>query len=242
MLVVDHLRAGYGAFDVLRGGSLRLARGELVTLVGPNGAGKSTLLRTLAGLLAPRGGRIQLDGKPLAGVPPEAIVAHGVSLVPEGRELFGTLSVRVNLMLGAYATPRLGRRRRMADDLERVLTLFPALRPRLAQPARTLSGGEQQMVAVGRALMARPRLLLLDEPSVGLAPLVVRAIFDVLARLRAEGLTILLVEQNARAAFRIADRGYALVGGVIEPARLGGGADDARAAYGFVSRAEEVPR
>ena len=242
MLAVHDLRAGYGALDVLRGVTLDVTRGELVTLVGPNGAGKSTLLRALAGLLAPRGGRIQLDGTPLAGVPPEAIVAHGVSLVPEGRELFGTLSVRVNLMLGAYATPRLGRRRRMADDLERVLTLFPALRPRLAQPARTLSGGEQQMVAVGRALMARPRLLLLDEPSVGLAPLVVRAIFDVLARLRAEGLTILLVEQNARAAFRIADRGYALVGGVIELARLGGGADDARAAYGFVSRAEEVPR
>ena len=242
MLAVRELRAGYGALDVLRGATLDVARGELVTLVGPNGAGKSTLLRALAGLVAPRGGRIELDGAPLAGLPPEAIVAHGVSLVPEGRELFGTLSVRVNLTLGAYATPRSGRSRRMADDVERVLTLFPALRPRLAQRARTLSGGEQQMVAVGRALMARPRLLLLDEPSVGLAPLVVRAIFDVLARLRAEGLTILLVEQNARAAFRIADRGYALVGGAIESARVGAGADDARAAYGFVSHPEEAPR
>ena len=240
MLAVRDLRAGYGPLDVLRGATLDVTRGELVTLVGPNGAGKSTLLRTVAGLLAPRGGRIEIDGTPLAGLPPEAIVAHGVALVPEGRELFGTLPVRVNLMLGAYATPRPGRSRRMADDLERVLMLFPALRPRLAQPARTLSGGEQQMVAVGRALMARPRLLLLDEPSVGLAPLVIRAIFDVLARLRAEGLTLLLVEQNARAAFRIADRGYALAGGVIEPAR--GGADDARAAYGFLWRSEEAPR
>jgi branched-chain amino acid transport system ATP-binding protein len=242
MLAVRELRAGYGALDVLRGATLDVVRGELVTLVGPNGAGKSTLLRAVAGLVAARGGRIELDGTPLAGLPPEAIVAHGVSLVPEGRELFGTLSVRVNLALGAYATPRAGRSRRLADDLERVLALFPVLRPRLAQPARTLSGGEQQMVAVGRALMARPRLLLLDEPSVGLAPLVVRAIFDVLARLRAEGLTILLVEQNARAAFRIADRGYALVAGAVASARVGGSDEDARTAYGFESHPEEAPR
>jgi len=185
---------------------------------------------------------VELDGAPLHGLAPEAIVARGVALVPEGRELFGPLSVHTNLALGAYATPRAGRTRRMADDLERVLALFPALRPRLAQPVSTLSGGEQQMVAVGRALMARPRLLLLDEPSVGLAPLVIRAIFDVLARLRAEGLTMLLVEQNARAAFRIADRGYALVGGAAEPARAGGSADDARATYGFVSLSGEAPR
>jgi branched-chain amino acid transport system ATP-binding protein len=242
MLAVRDLRAGYGAVEVLRGASLDVARGELVTLVGPNGAGKSTLLRALAGLVTPRGGRVELEGAPLQGLAPEAIVARGVALVPEGRELFGPLSVRTNLALGAYATPRAGRTRRMADDLERVLALFPALRPRLAQAASTLSGGEQQMVAVGRALMARPRLLLLDEPSVGLAPLVIRAIFDVLARLRAEGLTMLLVEQNARAAFRIADRGYALVGGAAEPARAGGSADDARATYGFVSLTGEVPR
>jgi branched-chain amino acid transport system ATP-binding protein len=242
MLAVRDLRAGYGAVEVLRGASLDVARGELVTLVGPNGAGKSTLLCALAGLVTPRGGRVELDGAPLHGLAPEAIVARGVALVPEGRELFGPLSVRTNLDLGAYATPRAGRTRRMADDLERVLALFPALRPRLAQPVSTLSGGEQQMVAVGRALMARPRLLLLDEPSVGLAPLVIRAIFDVLARLRAEGLTMLLVEQNARAAFRIADRGYALVGGAAEPARAGGSADDARATYGFVSLSGEAPR
>ena len=184
MLAVRDLEAGYGAVEVLRGASLDVARGELVTLVGPNGAGKSTLLRVLTGLLPARGGRVELDGVPLHALAPEAIVMHGVALVPEGRELFGPLSVRVNLSLGAYATPRVGRHQRIADDIERVLALFPALRPRLAQPVATLSGGEQQMVAIGRALMARPRLLLLDEPSVGLAPLVIRAIFDVLARLR----------------------------------------------------------
>jgi branched-chain amino acid transport system ATP-binding protein len=242
MLAVRELRAGYGPVDVLRGVTLDVARGELVTLVGPNGAGKSTLLRALAGLLAPRAGRVELDGARLEGRSPEDIVAHGVALVPEGRELFGPLSVRVNLTLGAYGTLRTGRSRRIVEDLERVLALFPPLRARLVQPASTLSGGEQQMVAIGRALMARPRLLLLDEPSVGLAPLVIRAIFDVLARLRAEGLTMLLVEQNARAAFRIADRGYALVGGTIAPARAGGDADGARAAYGFVSLAEETRR
>ena len=242
MLAVRDLEAGYGAVEVLRGASLDVARGELVTLVGLNGAGKSTLLRVLTGLLPARGGRVELDGVPLHALAPEAIVMHGVALVPEGRELFGPLSVRVNLSLGAYATPRVGRHQRIADDIERVLALFPALRPRLAQPVATLSGGEQQMVAIGRALMARPRLLLLDAPSVGLAPLVIRAIFDVLARLRAEGLTMLLVEQNARAAFRIADRGLALVRGRIQGARAETGADGARAAYGFVALSEEVPR
>jgi branched-chain amino acid transport system ATP-binding protein len=240
MLAVRDLEAGYGAVRVLRGVSLGVARGELVTLVGPNGSGKSTLLRAIAGLLAPRAGTVELDGVALHGLPPEAIARHGVAMVPEGRELFGPLSVRDNLRLGAYATPRSGRARRMADDLERVLALFPVLRARLGQPAATLSGGEQQMVALGRALMARPRLLLLDEPSVGLAPVVVHAIFDVLARLRAEGLTMLLVEQNARAAFRIADRGYALApGGRLAQTAAGPGADGARAAYGFAPAREE---
>jgi branched-chain amino acid transport system ATP-binding protein len=242
MLAVRDLHAGYGSVPVLRGATLDVNRGELVTLVGPNGAGKSTLLRALTGVVPARAGRVELDGVALHRLPPEVIVRHGVVMVPEGRELFGPLAVRANLTLGAWATPRAGRRRRMADDLDRVLALFPALRPRLAQPVSTLSGGEQQMVAIGRALMARPRLLLLDEPSVGLAPLVIRAIFEVLARLRAEGLTMLLVEQNARAAFRIADRGYALVpGGAIEPARVGPGADGARGAYGFVPLPEEAP-
>jgi branched-chain amino acid transport system ATP-binding protein len=243
MLVVRDLRVGYGAVPVLDGATLDVRRGELVTLVGPNGAGKSTLLRALTGLVPPARGRVELDGAPLQRLSPEQIVRHGVAMVPEGRELFGPLTVRLNLTLGAYATPRAGRPRRIAEDLERVLALFPVLRPRLAQTCATLSGGEQQMVAIGRALMARPRLLLLDEPSVGLAPLVIRAIFDVLARLRAEGLTMLLVEQNARAAFRIADRGYALrPGGAIQAARADTGADGARAAYGFIPLSEEASR
>jgi len=240
MLAVRDLHAGYGAIEVLRGATLDVARGELVTLVGPNGSGKSTLLRALTGLIRPRAGSVTLDGVPLHGLSPEAIVGHGVAMVPEGRDLFGPLTVRVNLVLGAYGTPRRGRARRMADDLERVLALFPTLRPRLQQPVGTLSGGEQQMVAVGRALMARPRLLLLDEPSVGLAPLVIRAIFEVLARLRAEGLTMLLVEQNARAAFRIADRGYALRPGGRIVAATEAGADGAHTAYGFVPVVKEA--
>jgi branched-chain amino acid transport system ATP-binding protein len=243
MLSVRDVVAGYGAVPVLRGATLQVARGELVTLVGPNGSGKSTLLRTITGLLAPHAGAIELDGVALHGLPPEVIVRHGVAMVPEGRELFGPLSVRDNLRLGAWATPRAGRTRRMAEDLDRVLALFPPLRARLGQPAATLSGGEQQMVALGRALMARPRLLLLDEPSVGLAPLVVRSIFEVLARLRAEGLTMLLVEQNARAAFRIADRGYALApGGRVVAARPGPGGDGARGVYGFDAVPEDSRR
>ncbi len=242
MLAVRGLEAGYGAVRVLRGADLDVARGELVTIVGPNGSGKSTLLRAITGLVAPRAGTITLDGERLSGRAPEAIVRLGVAMVPEGRELFGPLSVRDNLRLGAYATPRGGRARRMAADLDRVLALFPALGSRLGQPVATLSGGEQQMVEVGRALMARPRLLLLDEPSIGLAPLVIRTIFDVLAGLRAEGLTMLLVEQNARAAFRIADRGYALgpggrpVAAATEPRA----AEAARAAYGLSTVREEA--
>lgn len=239
MLEVRDLRAGYGAVEVLRGANLDVGRGELVTLVGPNGSGKSTLLRALTGLLRPRAGSVTLDGVPLHGLSPDAIVRHGIAMVPEGRDLFGPLTVRANLCLGAYATPRAGRAQRIVSDLERVLTLFPALGARLQHRASTLSGGEQQMVAVGRALMARPRLLLLDEPSVGLAPLVIRAIFEVLARLRAEGLTMLLVEQNARAAFRIADRRYALLPGGRVVAAAEPGVDAAHAAYGFVPLAKE---
>ncbi|MBI1847441.1 MAG: ABC transporter ATP-binding protein [Candidatus Rokubacteria bacterium] len=210
MLTVRELNVAYGRVRVLAGVSLRVDPGELVTLVGPNGAGKTTLLRAITGLVPAHGGAIDLEGTALHGRPPEAIAALGVAMVPEGRELFGDLSVRDNLRLGAYRLPRAVRRAGLADDLERVLVLFPALRPRLAQPAGTLSGGEQQMVAIGRALMARPRALLLDEPSVGLAPLVIREIFGVIASLKAAGLAMLLVEQNARAAFRIADRGYVL--------------------------------
>ncbi len=210
MLEVEGLDVFYGRVQALAGAALSMAPGELVTIVGPNGAGKSTLLRAITGLVPPRAGTVFFEGAPIGGLAPEAIVRRGIVMVPEGREVFGPLTVRENLALGAYALGRSGRRASIAGDLERVLALFPSLGPRLGQGAATLSGGEQQMVAIGRALMAHPRLLLLDEPSVGLAPLVVRDIFRVLARLKAEGLTMLLVEQNARAAFRIADRGYVL--------------------------------
>jgi len=235
MLVVDGLDVFYGRVQVLRGVALRVERGELVTIVGPNGAGKTTLLRAIAGLIPIRGGRVTLDGSRIGGERAEAIVRRGLVMVPEGRELFGPLSVYQNLTLGAYSLPRSARRRWIAQGLESVVALFPPLGARLGQPAATLSGGEQQMVALGRALMARPRVLLLDEPSVGLAPLVVHEIFHVLEILKAEGLTVLLVEQNARAAFRIADRGYVLrTGGLIAEARdPDQGAESARHAYGL---------
>jgi branched-chain amino acid transport system ATP-binding protein len=245
MLVGQALDVFYGRVQVLRGVGLSVGRGELVTLVGANGAGKTTLLRALMGLVPLRAGTISFEGRPIGGWPTEAIVRLGIAMVPEGRDLFGPLTVRENLLLGAYAR---GRRRRqgLADDLERVLALFPVLEPRLGHAARTLSGGAQQMLAIGRALMARPRLLLLDEPSVGLAPLVIREIFRTLALLKADGLTMLLVEQNARAAFGIADRGYVLGPGraIAEVGRGGGASASARAAYGLgESRlpAEEVP-
>jgi branched-chain amino acid transport system ATP-binding protein len=242
MLTVGDLHVCYGRVPALRGVSLRVAPGELVTLVGPNGSGKSTLLRAIAGLVPIAAGAIDLAGEPIAGRPTEAIARRGLALVPEGRELWPPLTVRQHLSLGAHALPRAERRARAGLDLVRVLALFPALESRLAQPAGTLSGGEQQMVAIARALMSRPRLLLLDEPSVGLAPLVIREIFRALGRLRAEGLTILLVEQNARAAFRIADRGYALAPGgrlsdVVPSARA---AESARRAYGLDVIPEEA--
>jgi branched-chain amino acid transport system ATP-binding protein len=244
MLDVRDLAVFYGRVQALRGVGLHVGAGELVTIVGPNGSGKTTLLRAITGLVPVHAGTVSFEGEPVAGRPAEAIVRRGVAMVAEGRELFGPLSVRANLALGAYRLPRATRRADLAADVERVLGLFPALRPRLGQPAATLSGGEQQMVAIGRALMARPRLMLLDEPSVGLAPLVIREIFRALAALKAGGLTILLVEQNARAAFRIADRGYMLsTGGVIaEVAATAGAADAARAAYGLDTFREETCR
>jgi len=243
-LEVRGLDVFYGRVQALRCVGLRVDPGELVTIVGPNGAGKTTLLRAITGLAPIGAGTVSFDGVPIHGLPTEAIVRLGMAAVPEGRDLFGPLTVRENLLLGAYPRPRAARRLSMAADLEGVLDLFPALRARLGQPASTLSGGEQQMVAIARALMARPRLLLLDEPSVGLAPLVIGLIFQALRTLKAQGLTMLLVEQNARAAFRIADRGYALgPGGVITEA--GGdasGADSARRAYGFELVREEAAR
>jgi len=237
-LEVRGLDVFYGRGQALRGVSLEVGHGELVTLVGPNGAGKSTLLRAVTGMAPARAGAVLFEGVPITERPTEAIVHLGLSMVPEGRLLFGPLSVRDNLALGAYARGRAGRRQTLDADLERVLALFPVLASRLRQPVATLSGGEQQMVAIGRALMARPRCLLLDEPSVGLAPLMVAEIFRVIETLKGEGLSMLLVEQNARAAFRIADRGYALEPG----GRLGHADRAAHEAYGLELVEEEIPQ
>ncbi|MCS7101145.1 MAG: ABC transporter ATP-binding protein [Burkholderiaceae bacterium] len=213
LLQVRDLHAGYGKAEVLSGLALQAPAGSVVTVIGPNGAGKTTLLAAIMGLLPARG-QILFDGADLAREPLEARVLRGISLVPERRELFGTMSVQDNLILGAFRRYRL-RERGWRDDLAQVYALFPRLQERRAQLAGTLSGGERQMLAIGRALMARPRLLLLDEPSLGLAPLIVRDIFAVIARLRATGVTILLVEQNARAALEVADYGYVLETGAI---------------------------
>jgi len=215
MLRLRNVDAGYGALTVLRRVSLHVSAGEIVTIVGANGAGKTTLLKTVMGLLRARAGEIEFDGKPAAGLATERVVAMGCSLVPEGRQVFAPMPVKENLLLGAHVQVRRGHGREVAGDLERVYDLFPILRKREQQLAGTLSGGEQQMLAIGRALMARPRLMMLDEPSMGLAPLVVKDIFSIIQRIRAEGTTVLLVEQNARSALRIASRGYVLETGRI---------------------------
>ncbi len=211
MLRIDDLHVFYGEIHALKGVGLEVRRGEIVALLGNNGAGKTTTLKTISGLLVPRRGRIVLEGTPLAGVPPHQVVLRGIAHVPEGRRIFNRLTVRENLMMGAY--PR--RDGGVAGDLERVLTLFPRLRERLGQVAGTLSGGEQQMLAIGRALMASPRLLLLDEPSMGLAPLLVEQIFETIRDINRQGTTILLVEQNAAMALEVAQRGYVLETGTI---------------------------
>ena len=213
VLDVADLRAGYGRAEVLHGVSLRAARGSVVTVVGPNGAGKSTLLNALMGVL-PASGRIAYGGQSIALATLEERVLAGIALVPETRALFGSMPVEDNLLLGAYRQRRLGQRD-SAGALAEVYALFPRLRERRTQLAATLSGGERQMLALGRALMSKPALLLLDEPSLGLAPLVVRDIFSTIAALRATGVTILLVEQNARAALEVADHAYVLEMGEI---------------------------
>jgi branched-chain amino acid transport system ATP-binding protein len=215
MLRIRNLQSGYGSLRILKGVSLHVNPGEIVTIVGGNGAGKSTLLNTIAGTVAPRGGAVEFRDEDIAGERPERIVRRGCSLVPEGRQLFPTLTVRENLMLGAYTMVRRGDRRKVLDELEAVWHLFPVLRERGEQYAGTLSGGEQQMVAIGRSLMAQPDLIMMDEPSMGLAPLVVRDILTVVVRLKEQGKTILLVEQNARAALAIADRGYVMETGSL---------------------------
>ncbi|HEY3321930.1 MAG TPA: ABC transporter ATP-binding protein [Planctomycetota bacterium] len=216
MLTIRNLESGYGALRVLKGMSLHVSAGEIVTLIGANGAGKTTLLSTICGLLPARDGQILFDGRDVCGLRPEAIVRLGCALVPEGRQLFGPMTVHENLVLGACAQFRRGvSQKEIESDLSRVHTLFPKLKERSAQLAGTLSGGEQQMVAIGRALMSRPRLVMMDEPSTGLAPLVVKEILRAISLLRDSGTTVLLVEQNARAALGIADRGYVIETGQI---------------------------
>jgi branched-chain amino acid transport system ATP-binding protein len=215
MLRVRNLKCYYGRIQAINGVSLSVQAGELIALIGANGAGKSTLLQAICGLLPNWQGDIDFEKAPLKGLKPPAIVQRGISLVPEGRMLFPPLSVLDNLRLGAYLRYRKGEQEAVAQDVETVWELFPVLRERVRQPAGTLSGGEQQMLAIGRALMARPRLLLLDEPSMGLAPLLVQRILETLVQLRDQGLTILLVEQNARAALQIADRGYVMETGRV---------------------------
>jgi branched-chain amino acid transport system ATP-binding protein len=207
MLSVRDLHGGYGKKSVLHGVSLDVPRGEIVTLLGANGAGKSTLLKTIVGLLPRRSGSVELDGAPLPNATPDRALRAGVALVPEQRELFRDMSVGDNLRLGAFLSRS---PREVQQDIERLLEVFPILRKRATQPARSLSGGEQQMLAIARALMGRPSVLLLDEPSLGLAPRIVEEIFDIIASIRSEGTAILLVEQNAALALDVARYGYVL--------------------------------
>jgi branched-chain amino acid transport system ATP-binding protein len=213
MLAVDKVTAGYGAFTALWDVSLRVAAGEAVAVVGPNGAGKTTLMRVISGMIAPRAGAITFEGRAVGGRPAYAIVGHGIAHVPEGRRIFPALTVAENLKMGAFLP---GARKQYAESLARVFTLFPVLAERQAQRAGSLSGGEQQMLAVGRALMSRPKLILLDEPSMGLAPVMVLRLFDLIRRVREEGYTILVVEQNVRQVLKLVDRAYLLEVGRIK--------------------------
>ena len=213
MLELAGVSAGYGHFTALWDVALRVNAGEAVAVVGPNGAGKTTLLRVISGVIAPRVGTLTFEGAALAGRPAHEIVAHGIAHVPEGRRLFPALTVADNLKMGAFLPAA---RSRFAESLERVFGLFPVLEERRAQRAGSLSGGEQQMLAIGRALMSRPKLILLDEPSMGLAPVMVLRLFDLIRLVRAEGYTILVVEQNVRQVLKLVDRAYLLEVGRIK--------------------------
>ena len=220
MLTLDNVQVSYGAIRALQSVSLQINAGEIVTLIGANGAGKSTTLRAISGLVPANGGQIVMEGKDITLLPADKIVKLGIGHSPEGRRVFANMTVRENLELGAYTRrDRVG----IKQDFDRALTLFPRLQERIGQNAGTLSGGEQQMLAMGRALMARPKLLLLDEPSLGLAPFLVRDIFQIIRDINAQGTTVLLVEQNAHMALGVAHRGYVLETGSIVMA------DDAKA-------------
>ena len=211
LLEISDVRARYGAIEALKGVSLTVGEGEVVTLIGSNGAGKSTTLRSICGLTPAASGTVTFDGEDITGAPPDEIVTRGIALSPEGRRCFARMTVRENLDLGAY-------RRRgaaIAEDMERVFVLFPRLKERAGQRAGTMSGGEQQMLAIGRALMARPRLLLLDEPSLGIAPILVDRIYETIGEIHRSGVAILLVEQNAQRALDAAGRGYVLETGRV---------------------------
>ena len=210
MLKIEDLRVNYGGIEAVKGISVEVPEGEIVTLIGANGAGKSTTLRTIAGLVKPASGRITFQGEEITGLSPDRIVSKGITLVPEGRHVFPDLTVLENLKIGAYL-----RRDSIEEDLNKVYNLFPRLKERSWQAAGTLSGGEQQMLAVGRALMSRPRVMMMDEPSLGLAPLVVKGIFDIIKEVNRQGVTILLIEQNANMALHTANTAY-----VLETGRL----------------------
>jgi branched-chain amino acid transport system ATP-binding protein len=212
MLTLENISVSYGAINALKGVSMHVERGEVITLIGANGAGKTTTLRTITGLLAPREGRVLFEGEEISGAPTHRLVARGIAMSPEGRGVFANLTVRENLQMGAYLKKN---KREIGEDMENGFRLFPRLKERESQKAGTLSGGEQQMLAMARALMSRPRLLLLDEPSLGLAPLVVHTIFEAIDEIRHKGTTILLVEQNAHAALKHSDRAYVLETGRI---------------------------
>ena len=212
LLKVSDLKVSYGGIEALRGISFDVEQGQIVTLIGANGAGKSTTLRTISGLVKSAGGKIEFEGKDITGMDPQKIVSSGIALVPEGRHVFANLTVRENLKIGAYLRKD---KPGIEQDMEKVFDLFPRLRERDWQLAGTLSGGEQQMLAVGRAMMTRPKLMMMDEPSLGLAPLIVKEIFEIIKMLSASGITILLIEQNANAALRCANTGYVLETGRI---------------------------
>jgi branched-chain amino acid transport system ATP-binding protein len=212
MLTLDNVSVNYGAIEALTGISMHVEAGEVVTLIGANGAGKTTTLRTITGLLEPRAGKITFEGEDISGRATHKLVAKGISMSPEGRGVFANLSVTENLRMGAYLKKD---KRAIAAEMQRAFQMFPRLKERESQKAGTLSGGEQQMLAIGRALMSQPRLLLLDEPSLGLAPLVVHTIFEAIDEIKSKGTTILLVEQNAHAALKHSDRAYVLETGRI---------------------------